>query len=171
MHAGWQVLVTGDRIAAVGREDRRTGGRPGASSSGVRHCCPGLIEGHGHLFLHPYNETSWDDQVLHESLALRTARAVTPRTRRRCGPGSPPSGISAPKAQAMPTWGSSRRSSRASCPDPGCWSRRAPSSRPAPTVPRVSSPASRCPQGAEEATPAITFNTTPTGGVKNQSRY
>ncbi len=37
---------------------------------------PGMIEGHGHLFLHPYNETSWDDQVLHEPLALRTARAV-----------------------------------------------------------------------------------------------
>jgi imidazolonepropionase-like amidohydrolase len=38
---------------------------------------PGLIEGHSHLFLHPYNERSWDDQVLHESVALRTARAVT----------------------------------------------------------------------------------------------
>jgi len=37
---------------------------------------PGLIEGHSHLFLHPYNETLWDDQVLHEPLALRTARAV-----------------------------------------------------------------------------------------------
>jgi imidazolonepropionase-like amidohydrolase len=35
-----------------------------------------MIEGHSHLFLHPYNETLWDDQVLHESLALRTARAV-----------------------------------------------------------------------------------------------
>lgn len=35
-----------------------------------------MIEGHGHLFLHPYDETSWDDQVLHEPLALRTARAV-----------------------------------------------------------------------------------------------
>jgi len=35
-----------------------------------------MIEGHGHLFLHPYNETSWDDQVLHEPLALRTARAT-----------------------------------------------------------------------------------------------
>ena len=29
-----------------------------------------------HLFLHPYNEAKWDDQVLHEPLALRTARAV-----------------------------------------------------------------------------------------------
>jgi imidazolonepropionase-like amidohydrolase len=37
---------------------------------------PGMIEGHSHLFLHPYNETSWDDQVLHEPLALRTARAT-----------------------------------------------------------------------------------------------
>ncbi len=37
---------------------------------------PGMIEGHGHLFLHPYDEASWDDQVLHEPLALRTARAV-----------------------------------------------------------------------------------------------
>jgi imidazolonepropionase-like amidohydrolase len=35
-----------------------------------------LIEGHSHLFLHPYNETSWDDQVLKESRAERTARAV-----------------------------------------------------------------------------------------------
>ncbi len=37
---------------------------------------PGLIEGHTHLFLHPYNETPWDDQVLKESAAYRTARAV-----------------------------------------------------------------------------------------------
>jgi imidazolonepropionase-like amidohydrolase len=35
-----------------------------------------MIEGHSHLFLHPYNERLWDDQVLHEPLALRTARAV-----------------------------------------------------------------------------------------------
>jgi len=37
---------------------------------------PGMIEGHSHLFLHSYNETSWDDQVLKESRAERTARAV-----------------------------------------------------------------------------------------------
>jgi imidazolonepropionase-like amidohydrolase len=37
---------------------------------------PGLIEGHSHLFLHPYNETNWNDQVLRESRAERTARAV-----------------------------------------------------------------------------------------------
>jgi imidazolonepropionase-like amidohydrolase len=37
---------------------------------------PGLIEGHSHLFLHPYNEVNWNDQVLKESRAERTARAV-----------------------------------------------------------------------------------------------
>ena len=37
---------------------------------------PGLIEGHSHLFLHPYDETSWNDQVLKESFTERTVRAV-----------------------------------------------------------------------------------------------
>lgn len=37
---------------------------------------PGLIEGHSHLLLHPYNETNWDDQVLRESRAERVARAT-----------------------------------------------------------------------------------------------
>jgi imidazolonepropionase-like amidohydrolase len=74
-HEGWSVLVEGDRIAAVGPNltapaGARTIDLPGAT------LMPGLIEGHSHLFLHPYNETLWDDQVLHEPLALRTARAV-----------------------------------------------------------------------------------------------
>ena len=37
---------------------------------------PGLVEGHSHVLLHPYNETTWNDQVAHEGMALRTARAV-----------------------------------------------------------------------------------------------
>src|ERR1700712_1377757 len=37
---------------------------------------PGLIEGHSHLFLHPYNETTWNEQILTESRAERTARAI-----------------------------------------------------------------------------------------------
>jgi imidazolonepropionase-like amidohydrolase len=37
---------------------------------------PGLVEGHSHVLLHPYNETTWNDQVAHESLALRVARAT-----------------------------------------------------------------------------------------------
>ena len=36
---------------------------------------PGLIEGHSHVLLHPYSETSWTDQVLKESRAERSIRA------------------------------------------------------------------------------------------------
>ena len=75
VHAGWSVLVEGDRIAAAGPNvsappNARAIDLPGAT------LMPGMIEGHSHLFLHPYNETLWDDQVLHEPLALRTGRAV-----------------------------------------------------------------------------------------------
>ena len=74
-HEGWSVLVEGDKIAAVGPNlTAPTGSKvidlPGETLT------PGLIEGHSHIFLHPYNEAKWDDQVLHETLALRTARAV-----------------------------------------------------------------------------------------------
>jgi imidazolonepropionase-like amidohydrolase len=74
-HEGWSVLVDGDRITAAGANialpaRARVIDLPGTT------LMPGMIEGHSHLFLHPYNETLWDDQVLHEPLALRTARAV-----------------------------------------------------------------------------------------------
>jgi imidazolonepropionase-like amidohydrolase len=74
-HPGWSVLVDGDRITAVGPN---IAAPPGARVIDLpgETLVPGMIEGHSHLFLHPYNETLWDDQVLHEPLALRTARAV-----------------------------------------------------------------------------------------------
>ena len=75
LHAGWQVLVRGERIAAVGPNLTAPADVQVIDLAGDT-LMPGMIEGHGHLFLHPYNETSWDDQVLHEPLALRTARAV-----------------------------------------------------------------------------------------------
>ncbi|PPQ66049.1 hypothetical protein CVT24_000231 [Panaeolus cyanescens] len=37
---------------------------------------PGLVDVHVHFFLHPYSETSWEDQVTRESLAERTIRAT-----------------------------------------------------------------------------------------------
>ena len=77
MHEGWSVLVRADRILLVGPAvessapaDARRVALPGMT------LLPGLIEGHSHLLLHPYNEASWNDQVLHEPLALRVARAV-----------------------------------------------------------------------------------------------
>lgn len=76
-HEGWAVLVTGNRIAAVG---------PAASlapPAGARTIelagmtlLPGLIDAHSHVFLHPYNETLWNDQVLKEPLAYRTIAAT-----------------------------------------------------------------------------------------------
>ncbi len=75
VHAGWQVLVAGDRIVAVGPDLPAPAGAKPIDLPGMT-LMPGMIEGHGHLFLHPYDETSWDNQVLHEPLALRTARAV-----------------------------------------------------------------------------------------------
>ncbi len=36
---------------------------------------PGMIEGHSHILLHPYNETTWNDQVLKETFAERALRA------------------------------------------------------------------------------------------------
>ena len=74
-HEGWSVLVEGDKIAAVGANLTAPAGAKVIDLPGET-LTPGLIEGHSHIFLHPYNETKWDDQVLHEPLALRTARAV-----------------------------------------------------------------------------------------------
>ncbi|WP_141620845.1 amidohydrolase family protein [Myxococcus sp. AB036A] len=76
-HTGWVVLVTGDRIAAAGPEAKVKvpQGTTSVDLSGTT-LLPGLIEGHSHLLLHPYNEASWNDQVLKESLALRVARAT-----------------------------------------------------------------------------------------------
>jgi imidazolonepropionase-like amidohydrolase len=77
MHEGWVVLVRGTRIEAVGAEDAVSvpRGTVELDLSGTT-LLPGLIEGHSHLLLHPYDETPWTDQVLNESLGLRTARAT-----------------------------------------------------------------------------------------------
>jgi imidazolonepropionase-like amidohydrolase len=77
MQEGWQVLVHGRLIEAAG-----PAGSLKIPANAVvldlkgATLLPGLIEGHSHLFLHPYNEVSWNDQVLKESRAERTARAT-----------------------------------------------------------------------------------------------
>jgi len=74
-HPGWSVLVDADKIVGVGPNLTAPAGTRTIDLPGTT-LMPGMIEGHSHLFLHPYNEAKWDDQVLHEPLALRTARAV-----------------------------------------------------------------------------------------------
>jgi imidazolonepropionase-like amidohydrolase len=74
MHAGWSVLVRGERIAAAGPAID-AGGAEAVDLKGLT-LLPGLMDLHSHLFLHPYNEVAWDDQVLKQSEAYRTVRAV-----------------------------------------------------------------------------------------------
>jgi len=85
MHPGWAVRIVGNRIDGVGPvagigARAAEGGTPQAAAETIdlpgTTLLPGLIEGHSHVLLHPYNETAWNDQVLRESLGLRTARAV-----------------------------------------------------------------------------------------------
>lgn len=73
---GWAVLVKDGKIAALGpaaqieASDAEVVDLPGAT------LIPGLMDLHSHLFLHPYNEASWDDQVLKETPTYRTLRAA-----------------------------------------------------------------------------------------------
>lgn len=77
LHRGWGVLVAGNRIQAAGP---LSGLPTGADIERVplpgTTLLPGLSDLHSHVLLHPYDETPWNDQVLRESLSLRTARAV-----------------------------------------------------------------------------------------------
>jgi imidazolonepropionase-like amidohydrolase len=76
-HADWGVLVQGKTIVAVGPvasievpPDAQRVALPGST------LVPGLMDLHSHLFLHPYNETPWNDQVLKEPEAYRTLEAA-----------------------------------------------------------------------------------------------
>ncbi|MGZ5488055.1 MAG: amidohydrolase family protein [Candidatus Aminicenantales bacterium] len=76
-HEGWVVLVKGDKIAAVG-PSAQVAAPEGAKTIELAGATllPGLMDIHSHIFLHPYNETLWNDQVLKEPLAYRTIEAV-----------------------------------------------------------------------------------------------
>ena len=77
LHEDWVVLVRGQKIVAAGPASGVT--VPAETRivelSGLT-LLPGLIEAHSHVLLHPYSETVWNDQVAHESLSLRVARAT-----------------------------------------------------------------------------------------------
>lgn len=74
---GRDVLIQDGRIARVGPTGSIPA-PPGAQRIDLAGLTllPGLIDLHSHLLLHPYDETSWDDQVLKEPLELRTIRGV-----------------------------------------------------------------------------------------------
>ena len=75
MWTGKAVLVKGNKIMAI--VEKSSPIPSGAKVLDFKNATllPGLIEGHAHLFLYPYNITDWDTQVLKETDALRSIRA------------------------------------------------------------------------------------------------
>ncbi|MHB1147368.1 MAG: metal-dependent hydrolase family protein [Lutibacter sp.] len=76
-HKDWIVIVQGNKIDYVGPANNTSI----SENSNIillkgKTLMPGIIEGHSHLLLHPYNETSWNDQVLKESPVERSIRGA-----------------------------------------------------------------------------------------------
>ena len=77
IHENWVVLVEENSITYAGK----AGGVKSPNNTkeidlmGMT-LMPGIIEGHSHILLHPYNETSWNDQVLKESSVERAVRGT-----------------------------------------------------------------------------------------------
>jgi imidazolonepropionase-like amidohydrolase len=77
VHPGWVVLVQSGKIAGVGAKGsvKAPAGTKEIALPGTT-LLPGLMDLHSHVFLHPYNEALWDDQVLKEPVAYRVIAAV-----------------------------------------------------------------------------------------------
>ncbi|ASV31863.1 metal-dependent hydrolase family protein [Maribacter cobaltidurans] len=75
IHESWVVLVEGNTISYSGELSglKKPKGTKEIDLAGTT-LMPGIIEGHSHLLLHPYNETDWNDQVLKESPVERAIR-------------------------------------------------------------------------------------------------
>ena len=74
---GWAVLITSNRISAAGpAAEIKTPADAVKIELPDMTLLPGLMDLHSHIFLHPYNETLWADQVLKEPIAYRTVEAV-----------------------------------------------------------------------------------------------
>ena len=77
MYDNWVVFVEENTITFVGKENNislpKTTKRIALKGTTLM---PGIIEGHSHLLLHPYNETDWNDQVLKESPVERAIRGT-----------------------------------------------------------------------------------------------
>ncbi|MFD0797467.1 amidohydrolase family protein [Maribacter chungangensis] len=77
MHTDWIVLVEQNSIRYAGPS---AGFKIPKNAKTIllegNTLMPGIIEGHSHVLLHPYNETSWNDQVLKESPAERAIRGT-----------------------------------------------------------------------------------------------
>jgi imidazolonepropionase-like amidohydrolase len=77
MHDNWVVLVEGNLITYAGNLNglKKPKNTTEIDLTGTT-LMPGIIEGHSHVLLHPYNETDWNDQVLKESPVERAVRGT-----------------------------------------------------------------------------------------------
>jgi imidazolonepropionase-like amidohydrolase len=77
MHENWVVLVEGNMITYAGNLNglKKPKNTTEIDLTGTT-LMPGIIEGHSHVLLHPYNETDWNDQVLKESPVERAVRGT-----------------------------------------------------------------------------------------------
>jgi imidazolonepropionase-like amidohydrolase len=71
-----RIRISGNRIEAIGAELASQPGEAIELNLDGKFVLPGLIDLHSHLLLHPYNEASWNDQVLKEPLELRVIRGT-----------------------------------------------------------------------------------------------
>jgi imidazolonepropionase-like amidohydrolase len=77
MHKDWALIIENNKIINVGPVEQL---KVPEGSVKINYpnatILPGLIEGHSHLMLYPYNITDWDTQVLKEPDSYRTVRAT-----------------------------------------------------------------------------------------------
>jgi imidazolonepropionase-like amidohydrolase len=77
IHTDWALLVEGNKIIAVGPKQSIKAPKEAVNINYTNSTVmPGMIEGHSHLLLYPYNIADWDTQVLKETDSYRTARAT-----------------------------------------------------------------------------------------------
>ncbi|SDS23089.1 Imidazolonepropionase [Maribacter dokdonensis] len=77
MHENWVVLVEENLITYAGKlSDMDLPDHTTEIELEGTTLMPGIIEGHSHILLHPYNETDWNDQVLKESPVERAVKAT-----------------------------------------------------------------------------------------------
>ena len=76
MHTGWSVLVVDDQVQEAGPDAGKGIKLERTILLRGKTLIPGMIEGHSHMLLYPYDQRSWNDQVLKESEAERVARAT-----------------------------------------------------------------------------------------------
>lgn len=76
MHKNWGLLLDGDEILAVGPTKSIESRADSTIMFKGGTLMPGMIEGHSHVLLYPYNQQNWNDQVLKESRSLRAIRGA-----------------------------------------------------------------------------------------------